>query len=86
VDGLYDRDPKISKDAKFIKEVNAGVLSKIPSEMTVADVTGGVRSKMELMLDMCADGRDCILVNGTVEGRLRSLLAGNDVVCTRAGK
>ncbi|MDR0198202.1 MAG: kinase, partial [Methanomassiliicoccaceae archaeon] len=86
VDGLYDRDPKVSKDAKLIGNVNADVLARIPSEMTVADVTGGVRSKMGLMLDMCADGRDCILVNGTVHGRLHSLLIGRDVVCTRAGK
>ena len=84
IDGLYDRDPKISKKAKLIKEVNKKVLNDIPSETTVADVTGGVHKKMKLMLDMCSDGRDCILVNGTVEGRLHSLLAGKEVVCTRA--
>jgi glutamate 5-kinase len=86
VDGLYDRDPKISKDAKLITDVNADVLNGIPSEMTVADVTGGVRGKMGSMLDMCGDGRDCILVNGTVHERLYSLLIGKDVVCTRARK
>jgi len=84
IDGLYDRDPKVSKDTKLIKEVNESVLKKIPSETTVADVTGGVRSKMRLMIDMCSDGRDCILVNGTVDGRLRSLLDGKNVICTRA--
>jgi len=83
IDGLYDRDPKVSKGAKLIKEVNESVLKKIPSETTVADVTGGVRGKMRLMLDMCSDGRDCILVNGTVDGRLRSLLDGKNVICTR---
>jgi len=86
IDGLYDRDPKVSKDAKLIKEVNERTLSNIPSETTVADVTGGVRNKMRLMLDMCSDGRDCILVNGTVEGRLRSLLDNENVICTRAVK
>jgi len=86
VDGLYDRDPKISKDAKLIKEVNGDVLRKIPLETTVADVTGSVHSKMEHMLGMCSNGRDCILVNGTVKGRLRSLLIGKEVVCTKVTK
>jgi isopentenyl phosphate kinase len=86
IDGLYDRDPKISKDAKLIKDVNKKILDRIPPETTVADVTGGVHAKMRTMLDMCSDGRDCILVNGTVDGRLSSLLKGTDVICTRARK
>jgi isopentenyl phosphate kinase len=84
IDGLYDRDPKTSKDARMIKEVNEETLNMIPRETTVADVTGGVHNKMRLMLDMCSDGRDCILVSGTVKGRLQSLLMGKDVICTRA--
>jgi len=86
VDGLYDRDPKIEKDAKLITVVDADILSSVPAETTVADVTGGVHAKMRAMLDMCSDGRDCILVNGTVDGRLNSLLSGKEVVCTRARK
>ncbi|MCL2785962.1 MAG: isopentenyl phosphate kinase [Methanomassiliicoccaceae archaeon] len=86
VDGLYDRDPKIERDAKIITNVNDDVLAAIPPETTVADVTGGVHAKMRAMLEMCSDGRECILVNGTVDGRLRSLLAGEEVVCTRARK
>jgi isopentenyl phosphate kinase len=86
VDGLYDRDPKISKNAKHIADVNADILGRVPPETTVDDVTGGVHAKMRTMLDVCSDGRDCILVNGTVEGRLHSLLIGKDAVCTRARK
>jgi len=86
IDGLYDRDPKITKDAKLITDVNEDVFDRIPAETTVADVTGGVHAKMRTMLDLCSDGRDCILVNGTVEGRLLSLLKGKDVICTRARK
>ncbi|MCL2607573.1 MAG: isopentenyl phosphate kinase [Methanomassiliicoccaceae archaeon] len=86
IDGLYDRDPKTANDAKFISDVNENILSGIPTETTVADVTGGVRAKMRAMLDMCSDGRDCILVNGTEDGRLLSLLKGKDVKCTRARK
>jgi isopentenyl phosphate kinase len=84
IDGLYDRDPKVSKDAKLITDVDERTLNSIPKEMTVDDVTGGVHAKMSTMLEMCSDGRDCILVNGTVDGRLRSLLEGQNVTCTRA--
>jgi isopentenyl phosphate kinase len=84
VDGLYERDPKTAKDAKLIREVNESILDAIPREMSVADVTGGVHAKMRTMLDMCSNGRECILVNGTVEGRLHSLLTGRAVACTRA--
>ncbi|MDR2866622.1 MAG: isopentenyl phosphate kinase family protein [Methanomassiliicoccaceae archaeon] len=86
IDGLYDRDPKVSKDAKLITDVDRDALDRIPPEMTVADVTGGVHAKMRTMLDMCSDGRDCILVNGTVDGRLEELLTGKKVICTRARK
>jgi len=86
IDGLYDRDPKTAKDAKFISDVSERILNDIPSETTVADVTGGVRAKMRAMLDMCSDGRDCILINGMEEGRLLSLLKGEEVKCTRARK
>ena len=39
---------------------------------------------MEAMLRMCDEGRDCVLVNGTVPGRLLALLRGEDVTCTVA--
>jgi isopentenyl phosphate kinase len=84
VDGLYDRDPKTHKNAGLICEVTAEGLANIARETTVADVTGGVCSKMETMLRMCGPGRDCVLVNGTVENRLCSLLKGETVICTTA--
>ncbi|MCL1984611.1 MAG: isopentenyl phosphate kinase [Methanomassiliicoccaceae archaeon] len=86
IDGLYDRDPKTAKDARLITEVNESDLGGISSETTVADVTGGVREKIKTMLSMCSDGRDCILVNGTADGRLLSLLRGKEVVCTKVKK
>ncbi len=84
IDGLYTSDPKTDSDAKLIDTVTEGTLEKISSGSTVDDVTGGVRGKMESMLRMCKDGRDCVLVNGTVPGRLLSLLKGEDVPCTIA--
>ena len=84
IDGLYDRDPKTNPDATLIEEVTAEDLKNIDGTGTVADVTGGVRGKMESMLRMTTSERECILVNGTVPGRLLSVLRGEETVCTRA--
>lgn len=84
IDGLYDRDPKKCPDASLYEVVDESIISRIRSETSVADVTGGVYSKMQTMLRMCSDDRDCILMNGTAEGRLLSLLRGEEIVCTRA--
>ena len=84
IDGLYDKNPKMHGDAKFIHEVTEEVMNNVDSEEDVADVTGGVRNKMEAMLRMCGPGRDCVLINGTVPGRLQSLLKGEEVTCTVA--
>ena len=84
IDGLYTANPKTDPDAELIPEFDAGTLDDISSESDVDDVTGGVRNKMEAMLRMCDEGRDCVLVNGTVPGRLLALLRGEDVTCTVA--
>ena len=84
IDGLYDKDPKNNRDANLIGDVNSKVLESVSTDITVADVTGGVRGKMETMLRMCSAGCDCVLVNGTVENRLLTLLKGGKVPCTIA--
>ena len=84
IDGLYDDDPKKNTSARLIKDVNRRTLDEVRTDITVADVTGGVRGKMETMLRMCSEGCDCVLVNGTVEGRLLTLLRGGKVPCTTA--
>lgn len=86
IDGLYDSNPKENTDARLIPEVTQEVLDGVSSEEDVADVTGGVRNKMEAMLRMCSPDRDCVLVNGTVPGRLLSLLRDEEVTCTVARK
>lgn len=84
IDGLYDDDPKTNPDARMYTDVDADTLESIESPIGVDDVTGGVRGKMESMLRMSTDSRECVLINGKVEGRLLSALRGEDVACTRA--
>lgn len=82
VDGVYDADPKTNKNAKLIERIDRDVLSGISTESSVADVTGGIRNKIETMMRMCKGTRDCVLVNGNAEGRLLSVLKGSKVPCT----
>ena len=82
VDGLFDKDPKTNPDAKLLTEVTSELLERVSSESSVDDVTGGVRAKMESMLRMTSPKRDCVLVNGSAEGRLYSLLKGTSVIST----
>lgn len=84
IDGLYDKDPKDHSDATFIEYVDTEILKNINSNTTVDDVTGGVEAKMRAMLRMSTEDRPCVLVNGSVPGRLLSLLKGEDVICTMA--
>ena len=84
IDGLYDSNPKENPEARMIPEVTQEILDGVSSDEDVDDVTGGVRNKMEAMLRMCSPDRDCVLVNGTVPGRLLSLLKGEEVTCTVA--
>ena len=84
IDGLYTKDPKNNKDAKLIPFIDSSTLKNIKQETSVDDVTGGVYGKMESMLRLSSKDMDCILINGTVNGRLESALKNEDVVCTCA--
>ncbi|MCL2147774.1 MAG: isopentenyl phosphate kinase [Methanomassiliicoccaceae archaeon] len=84
VDGLFDKDPKANPDARLLAEVTRELLGGVSSDSAAADVTGGVRAKMEAMLRMASPERDCVLVNGSAEGRLYSLLKGERVISTIA--
>lgn len=84
VDGLFDRNPKTDRKAKLIAQVSKGTLEHFEQTDGVADVTGGIRGKMESMLRMSSPGRECILVNGEKPGRLAHILKGESVTCTVA--
>ena len=84
IDGLFDDDPKKNPDAKLYDRVDMKILDTVRSESSVDDVTGGVYEKMMSMLRMTSSDRECILVNGTVPGRLASALKGEEIICTVA--
>ena len=84
IDGLYDCDPKSNRDAALYETVTMETLECVDAGSSVDDVTGGVAEKMRWMLRMSGQGRECVLINGNVPGRLRSALIGEETVCTRA--
>lgn len=83
VDGLFTKDPKTNNDAELIEVVTESTIKDINPEFSVCDVTGGIIGKIESMLNIYGKSKECILVNGTVPGRLMSLLNGENVPCTR---
>lgn len=83
VDGVFDRDPKKSKDAVLIRELDRSALAKLKrSRSKTADVTGSMFGKLERMLAIARYCEKCMIVNGNVPGRMRSAVRGRKVVST----
>jgi isopentenyl phosphate kinase len=83
VDGVFDNDPKLDKNARLLKVVDRETLGKIRrSEVLTADVTGSIFGKLERMLAIAEHCEKCIIVNGNKPGRLEKALRGKPVVST----
>jgi len=66
VDGLYDKDPKLCKDARLIKQIddlNSGYL-KMTGDAVSKFSTGGMRSKIESSLKAINAGVNIFIGNG----------------------
>ncbi|MEE9236662.1 MAG: isopentenyl phosphate kinase [Thermoplasmata archaeon] len=62
--------------------VVSSTLSDVPLLEDEMDVTGGLRRKLSLMLQMAKEGFRCLIISGLARGRLRGALEGRDVPCT----
>src|SRR5437867_1402225 len=84
VDGVHTTDPKRDPDARRLDVVDAAALETIafPGEAG-HDVTGGLRRKLERMLEIARHARDVRIINGLAKGRLEAAAKGADVVGTR---
>ncbi len=83
VDGVYDKDPKLFRDAVLIPELQASTVKKIKlSESRHADVTGSIHGKLERMLAISQHCEKCMIVNGNVRGRLEKAVRGDEVEST----
>jgi isopentenyl phosphate kinase len=66
----------------LIEEVDRSVISKLPRSERCADVTGSIYGKIESILDL-AEGREAMVINGRVRGRLERALNGEAVKGSR---
>ncbi len=81
VDGIYDKNPKIHKDAVLMKVLHAK--ENVSFDKDVKDVTGGMELKFKIMGMLALSGIDVIVVNGLVKGRVKLALENRDVIGTR---
>jgi isopentenyl phosphate kinase len=85
VDGVFTDDPKLNPDARLIDELS---LSNHRDEAAIGDaletdVTGGMLGKVLEAAEAVEAGIEVVLVNATVDGRVRAALRGENVVGTR---
>jgi len=82
VNGVYTKDPKTSKDAKFLKELRLSGGDRPEYTLNRIDVTGGMQSKVEKLKEAAAAGIACRIVNGTVAGNVKAALLGDESIGT----
>jgi len=81
VDGLYDDNPNINKNAKHIAEVAqiTAEIENMAGEPAGKHGTGGMRTKIEAAKIAGRAGCDCIITNGHKLNSLSNLLAGKQL-------
>jgi isopentenyl phosphate kinase len=84
VDGIFTSDPASSDDAELIPVLNQNMLAEVEKKKAqVDDVTGSMLGKLDHMFKIADLGVTTMIINGTVENRLRDALLGEDVISTK---
>jgi isopentenyl phosphate kinase len=79
-DGLYSANPKTDPHAVFIEETTSAGLEKLATEKNAhADVTEGMKGKINTIKHIAHQGIDTILLNGNIHNRLYDTLKGKKV-------
>jgi isopentenyl phosphate kinase len=82
VDGLYDADPKIEKNAKMFKRLTLDELKKLQNNFgkpTACDVTGGMFGKVVELLPAIEKGIPVTIVNASKPNYIYKALKGESV-------
>jgi isopentenyl phosphate kinase len=80
VDGVYDKDPKLYKDARVLSNMRLSDALKEASFWEVPDVTGGMFSKLRKSLLLDVRDVTIYVVNGFIPNNLLNALKGKNVV------
>jgi isopentenyl phosphate kinase len=76
-DGLFTSNPKMDKNAEFIKSSTINELENLKTSLdTHADVTQGMKGKISTISDIARLDIDTILLNGNKQERLYKTLIG----------
>jgi isopentenyl phosphate kinase len=78
VDGLLRND-------ELVERLSPEEAIRIAGEIEATDVTGGMSGKLKIAADVASSGIPVYIVNLLKPGRLRDLLSGKNVPCTRIG-
>jgi len=81
VDGVFTKDPKINRDAKFIRQLT-DEKTEVEYSMTVTDVTGGFASKIKKLFVAKQHGIVSQIVNGLTRDNVKKALLGDDSIGT----
>ncbi|MGQ9624620.1 MAG: isopentenyl phosphate kinase [Candidatus Bathycorpusculaceae bacterium] len=82
VDGLYDDDPKIKKNAKMFKHLTLEELRRLQNKIgkpTACDVTGGMFGKMAELIPAIENGIPVSIVNASKPNYVYKALKGEEV-------
>jgi len=83
-EGLYTSNPKTDKNAEFIEETTINDLEKLSTSMDGhADVTKGMKGKIETIKNIANHGIDIVILNGNKADRLFKVLVGEKTKCTK---
>ena len=75
IGGIIIKNPKINKNARLIESSTISQLERLSTSLDAhADVTGGMKGKLETIKNIAKLGIDTILVNGNKPNRLYKVL------------
>ncbi len=86
VDGVFSDNPTTNPEAKIIPIINSRNMELALSgagPSTSTDVTGGMAKKISDLLKVKSSKTEIIIFNLSIPGRLKSLLSGEQIICTK---
>jgi len=78
VDGIYTAHPA-SPEAELLHEITPSSVHELALSLESSDATGGMRRKLEELLELAKQGYTSVIINALEEGRLRKALSGERV-------
>lgn len=85
-DGIYTGDPKFEKNAEPIPKITPETWKKISKEVDfrpLADVTGGMKNKIEVLLNLSRSGIESRVVDATEWGNIKAAIRTDKKVGTK---